>query len=66
MDFLFLELYIKKKYNQKVEEYFNISKMSISGWRKSNIVPPKRLLEFYEKEGTMDVLQLFKEIYKLI
>lgn len=66
MDFLFLELYIKKKYNQKVEEYFDIGKMSVSGWRKSNTVPPKRLLEFYEKEGTMDVLQLFKEIYKLI
>lgn len=65
MDFLFLQFYIQKKYNQKVEEYFNIGKMSVSGWRTSNIIPPKRLLEFYEKEGSMDLLDLFKNIYDI-
>jgi hypothetical protein len=65
IDFLFLELYIKKKYNQKVEEYFNIGKMSVSGWRKSNSVPPKRILEFYEKEKSIDILQLFKNLYNI-
>jgi hypothetical protein len=63
MDFLFLELYIKKKYNQKVEEYFSIGKMSVSGWRKTNSVPPKRLLDFYQKEGNFNIIELFKEIY---
>jgi hypothetical protein len=27
MDFTFLEFYIKKKYNQKVEEYFQIGRV---------------------------------------
>lgn len=65
MDFLFLQFYIQKKYNQKVEEYFDIGKMSVSGWRTSNTIPPKRLLEFYEKEGSMDFLELFKNIYDI-
>lgn len=65
IDFLFIELYIKKKYDQKVEDYFNIGKMSISGWRTSNSVPPKRILEFYKKEGSIDILELFKNLYKL-
>lgn len=63
IDFLFLELYIQKKYHQKVEEYFNIGKMSISSWRKSNIVPPKRLIEFHQREKTLDIMELFKELY---
>ena len=64
IDFLFIQLYIKKKYNKKVEDYFNIRKMSVSGWRKSNKVPTKRLTEFYDKEGTLDILELFKKLYK--
>lgn len=62
MDFLFLQLYIKKKYNQHVEEYFNITKPSVSLWRNNNI-PPQRLLEFYTKEGTMNIKELFSKIY---
>jgi len=64
IDFLFIELYIKKKYNQKVEEYFNIHKMSVSSWRKSNQVPERRLYEFSLKEGTSDIEELFKILYK--
>jgi len=56
-DFLFIQTYIKNKYNQKVEDYFNIGKQSVSGWRISGEVPPKRLIEFYIKEGIN-----FKEI----
>lgn len=63
MDFLFIEFYIKKKYNISVEEYFNIKKMSVSNWRTNNKIPPKRIMEFYEKEGTIEVLELFKKIY---
>lgn len=65
IDFLFIQLYIKKKYNQNVEEYFNIGKMSVSGWRSSNTVPPKRLIEFYQKENSLDILELFKNLYSL-
>ena len=63
IDFLFLELYIKKKYDQKVEEYFNIGKQSVSDWRVSNTIPPKRLIEFMQTEGSMDPLELIKKIY---
>jgi len=63
MDFLFLEFYIQKKYNQKVEEYFNIGKQSVSLWRTSNTIPSLRLLEFYKKEGSMDIFELFSNIY---
>ena len=63
MDFLFLEFYIRKKYGMSVEEYFNIGKMSVSGWRKSSNIPPKRVLEFYNKEGSINILELFKKLY---
>lgn len=66
IDFLFIELYIQKKYNKKVEDYFDIGKQSVSSWRKSNEVPPKRLIEFQQKEGSLDILLLFGKIYKLI
>lgn len=65
VDFLFIQLYIRKKYNQNVEEYFNIGKMSVSGWRSSNTVPSKRLIEFYQKENSLDILELFKKLYSL-
>lgn len=63
MDFLFLEFYIKKKYNQKVEEYFEINKASISYWRTSNEIPELRLLQFKDKEGSLDINGLFLKIY---
>jgi hypothetical protein len=54
IDFLFIQLYIKKKYNKKVEDYFSIGKQSVSDWRTNNTIPPKRLLE-----------TLFEKIYKI-
>ena len=39
IDFLFIQLYIKKKYNKKVEEYFNTTKQSVSDWRIKNELP---------------------------
>lgn len=65
MDFLFLQFYIRKKYNQDISEYFNIGKMSVSSWRSSNTVPPKRLIEFHQKEKSLDILELFKKLYDL-
>lgn len=37
MDFLFLQFYIKKKYDLSLDKYFSIGKQSISDWRISNI-----------------------------
>jgi len=63
MDFLFLQFYIKKKYNQSVDEYFSVGKQSVSDWRRSSKIPPQRLLEFLEKEGTLDPKELIFKIY---
>jgi len=63
MDFLFLEFYIQKKYGQKVEEYFNVGRQSVSDWRISNTIPEKRLLQFQVKEGSIDPKELFRQFY---
>lgn len=64
MDFLFLEFYIQKKYNQKVEEYFNVGRQSVSLWRVSNEIPEKRLLQFQLKEGSIIPKELFSKLYQ--
>jgi len=63
MDFLFLDFYIKKKYDIKLEEYFNVGRQSVSDWRISNTIPEKRLLQFQVKEGSIDPKELFKQFY---
>jgi hypothetical protein len=63
MDFLFLKFYIQKKYAQDISDYFNVGKQSVSDWRRSNIIPPKRLLEFLEKEGSLDPKELISKLY---
>ena len=63
MDFEFMEFYIQKKYGQKVEEYFQVGKQSVSLWRIQNNVPEKRLLQFQIKEGSTDPKELFSKIY---
>ena len=63
MDFLFLEFYIQKKYNQKVEEYFNIGRQSVSDWRISNSIPEKRLLQFQLKEVYIDPKVFFQQFF---
>lgn len=63
MDFLFLEFYIQKKYNQKLEDYFQVGKQSVSLWRTSNKVPSNRLLDFLQREGSLDPKELFLTIY---
>jgi hypothetical protein len=63
MDFLFLAFFVKKKYNQDISEYFNIGKQSTSDWRRSCKIPPQRLLEFLEREGSLDPKELISKIY---
>jgi hypothetical protein len=62
IDVDFIEFFIKKKYNQKIEEYYNVNKSVASKWRNKNF-PESRLHEFVYKEGTSDLLELLKKIY---
>lgn len=62
IDVDFIEFYIRKKYNQKLEEYFDVNKSVSSKWRNSSF-PERRFNEFVWREGTSDILELFKRIY---
>jgi hypothetical protein len=63
MDYLFLQFYIRKKHKKDVSEYFSVGKQSASDWRRSGKIPPQRLLEFLEKEGSLDPKELILKIY---
>jgi len=62
IDIYFIEFYISRKYNQKLEEYFCVTKSVSSGWRHGKF-PERRLKEFLYRENTIDTLELFKRIY---
>jgi hypothetical protein len=63
IDVYFIEFYIFKKYDQKLEEYFNVNKSVSSRWR-TDYLPEKRLHEFVYREGTSDMIELLKKIYE--
>lgn len=63
LDFLFIQLYIRKKYNKSVDEYFDVSKQTICDWHRVNKLPKSRLDFFLEKEGTLIISELFSKIY---
>ena len=62
IDVDFIEFYIKKKYNQKLEEYFCVTKSVSSAWRNTSF-PEERLHELVYREGTHDLIELLKRIY---
>lgn len=62
IDVYFIEFYIFKKYNQKLEDYFGVTKSVSSAWRNDHF-PEKRLHEFVYREGTSDIIELIKKIY---
>ncbi len=62
IDIIFIEFYIKKKYSQKLEEYFEVNKSISSRWRNSSF-PDRRLKEFSYREGTLDIKELFNKLY---
>ena len=47
-DFLFAQLYIRKKYDQNPETYFNVKKQTVSDWQISKTIPRARLKFFLE------------------
>ena len=62
IDVFFIEFYIYKKYGEKLEKYYDVTKSVSSNWRK-NSFPEKRLHEFVYREGTADIIELIKRIY---
>jgi hypothetical protein len=64
IDIYFIEFYIFKKFNQKLEDYFGVTKAVASKWRKKSF-PERRLKEFLYREGTLDIIELINRIYKI-
>ena len=62
IDLDFIEFYIKKKYKQKLEEYYGVNKTISSRWRNIKF-PEGRLHEFVYREGSSDIMELMKNIY---
>lgn len=62
IDVDFIEFYVRKKYNQKLEDYYGVNKSISSRWRTTSF-PEKRLHEFVYREGTQDLIELLKRIY---
>jgi hypothetical protein len=62
IDIDFIEFYIRKKYKQRLEEYYGVNKSVASKWRNYNF-PERRLNEFIWREGSVDILELLKKIY---
>jgi hypothetical protein len=46
IDVDFIEFYIRKKYSQRIEEYFDVNKSVASTWRNSKF-PDRRMKEFF-------------------
>lgn len=65
IDIDFIEFYIQKKYKQKLEEYFEVTKSVSSKWRNVTF-PGRRMKEFLYREGTLDIHELFNRIYPSI
>lgn len=65
IDIDFIEFYIKKKYSQKLEDYFEVTKSVTSKWRNIHF-PEKRLYEFTFREKSSDIIELFSKIYNNI
>jgi hypothetical protein len=62
IDVDFIEFYIRKKYSQRIEEYFDVNKSVASTWRNSKF-PDRRMKEFFFREMTLDVKELINRIY---
>lgn len=62
IDLKFIEFYINKKYKQRLEEYFKVTKPIASNWRNKKF-PERRIDEFFYREGSKNVIELIKKIY---
>ncbi len=62
IDLKFIEFYIDKMYNLKLEEYFKVTKQIASNWRNKKF-PERRKDEFFYREGSKNVSELIEKIY---
>ncbi len=62
IDLKFIEFYVNKMYNLKLEEYFKVTKQIASNWRNKKF-PERRKDEFFYREGSKNVSDLIKKIY---
>lgn len=62
IDIHFIEFYIKRLYNQKLEDYYDVTKSVASNWRRNNF-PERRLKEFIYRERSENIYDLFEKIY---
>lgn len=63
IDVDFIEFFLKKRYNQRLHEYFNVSRPVASAWRNEKF-PDSRLMEFVRREETISIIDLFDKLYK--
>lgn len=63
IDVDFIDFYVKKKYGQNLDRYFEVSRPVLSVWRRKGI-PQGRLDEFMRREKSFDIFELFERIYK--
>jgi hypothetical protein len=62
IDLKFIEFYIEKRYNLKLNQYFKVTKPVASNWRRKKF-PERRKDEFFYREGSKNVVELIKNIY---
>jgi len=65
LDVHFIELYIKKMYREDLSQYYLVTPGVTSRWRNNNVTfPDSRIHEFTFREGSNDIVELLKRIYK--
>lgn len=62
MDINFIQFYLSCRYNKSIEDYFFVTKSTVSNWRKRGM-PKKYLNMFVETEKTNNIHTLFEKIY---
>ena len=54
IDINFIKFFIRTKYDLSVEEYYNVQKSTVSGWKKRNI-PKKYIDNFIHREKSDNI-----------
>jgi len=60
-DYHLIELFLKKKWNTTVSEWFGLTPTTISRWKK--VIPKKYIDEFKQRTNIKKIVDLIKEIY---
>lgn len=60
-DYYLIELYLKKKFNKSISEWFDLTPTTLSRWKK--MIPQKYIQIFKERTKLNTIDELIKEIY---